>query len=540
MTKSYRQSQAVLRAILESPKNIVIFALDREYRYLAFNENHKRTMKAIWGVDIQVGDNMPSFISRDDDRERALENFDRALAGEDFVVIEEYGDEQKERRFFEDVYSPIVDRDGEVIGLTLYLTDITAQRRTELELEKHRHHLEELVEDRTRQLEVMHMQLLHAQKLESLGVLAGGVAHDFNNLLAVILGRTELAIRAGMEKRKAGKHLEMIRNAVIEARALTRQLLGYCGKGHPVLEVVDLNRLLDTSKQLLRATVNRSVTLSYEQEVNLPVIEGDGTQVNQVIMNLVTNAAESIDAETGSIKIRTRAVAVDDHFLSMSDLPIAVSPGSYVCLEVQDNGCGMSEAVRSKIFDPFFTTKFSGRGLGLASVLGIVRSHNGGIVLYSEPDKGTRVGVLFPVSDQGATMPIPTKSPSTVPFYRGQGTVLVVDDEMPAREVISEMTALSGFNVISAESGEAAIRLYKEHRAEIDVVMLDMTMPEMSGLETMHRLREEDPNVRIIITSGYSEETVRLSFQEKKPFGTLAKPFSYQELVASIRRILEK
>ncbi|MBC7172933.1 MAG: PAS domain-containing protein, partial [Polyangiaceae bacterium] len=187
------QQQAVFRAILESPQDIVIFALDCDYRYLAFNENHARTMKQIWGVELAVGADMLALIGREDDRDKARRNFDRALAGESFKVIEEYGDERIDRRVYENVYGPISDDVGSVLGLTVYLTDITARRRTEIELENYRTRLEDLVRQRTEELDAAHARLLHTQKLESLGMLAGGIAHDFNNLLAVIVSRAELA-----------------------------------------------------------------------------------------------------------------------------------------------------------------------------------------------------------------------------------------------------------------------------------------------------------------------------------------------------------
>jgi signal transduction histidine kinase len=260
----FQQSEAVLQGILESPQNIVIFALDRGYRYLAFNENHARTMKHIWGVDIRPGDSMLDLIGREDDRNKAKINFDRALGGESFTVIEEYGDERIHRRFFEDIYSPIRDEHGSVIGLTVYLTDITEQRSAQIELEKHRNHLEELVRQRTIELESAHAQLLHAQKLESLGVLAGGIAHDFNNLLAVILARAELAASLLPDYHPVRGHIDIVRDTSLEARMLTKQLLGYSGKGKFVVQTVNLSEMVQSMSQLLRASTRKSITLSFE------------------------------------------------------------------------------------------------------------------------------------------------------------------------------------------------------------------------------------------------------------------------------------
>lgn len=535
------QSQTILQAILESPKDIVIFALDREYRYLAFNKNHKQTMRTIWGKDIHVGDNMLEIIGYEEDREKALRNFDRALSGESFSIIEEYGDEQMQRRFYEDTYSPIIDTDNKVIGLTLYLTDITEQRRAQMELEKYRNHLEELVAERSAQLESAHAQLLHAQKMESLGVLAGGVAHDFNNLLSVILGRAELATRCvPPDKRLLRDHLEIIRNTVLDARSLTRQLLGYSGKGRFILQIVDLNDLLCMTKQLLRATVNRSITLEYTLAESLPIIEADSTQLSQIIMNLVTNAAESTEDEAGCVKIKTKVVDIRPLPLPGDHTPIPVDPGRYVCLSVEDKGSGMTEEIRDKIFDPFFSTKFSGRGLGLAAVAGIVKGHRGGIRLQSEPNKGTRIEVLFPVSKQEQTA-FPQKIRKDRPFnpnYRGRGTVLVVDDEAPAREVISEMLESLGFDVIAAESGQKAIELYRNRNNPIALIMLDLTMPKMNGEKTFRALKKIDPSIKVIIMTGYSEETLRLRFDDSELAGALSKPFDNNELIKAVSSIL--
>jgi two-component system, cell cycle sensor histidine kinase and response regulator CckA len=529
----FQQPQAVLRGILESPRGIVIFALDRAYRYLAFNENHARTMKHIWGVDIGVGDCMLDLISRPDDREKARLNFDRALGGESFTLIEEYGDERIHRNVYQDVYSPIHDDSANIIGLTVYLTDITEQRVAERELEAYRNRLEELVKQRTLELETAHAQLLHAQKLESLGVLAGGIAHDFNNLLAVILARTELTALVLPPEHPARPHVGIVRDTALEARMLTKQLLGYSGKGKFVVQNVNLTEMVEGMSQLLRASVRKSICLHFELSDLLAAVEIDVTQVRQLLLNLATNAAEAIGDGKGAVTIRTCKIVLDDDDLRRACVKSNVAPGLHVALEVEDDGAGMDEHVRSKLFDPFFTTKFSGRGLGLAAVLGIVASHRGTILLRTEPGKGSCFTVVFPLS-RGAAEPVARPADADLESFRGEGTVLVVDDERPVRVVTAEILASLGYEVLQAEGGRRACELYREHADRIRVVLLDLTMPEMSGEETLRELQAIRRDVKVVVLTGYTEDEARLRFVRGELAGFLTKPFVCNELIATL------
>ncbi len=533
----FDKSQAVLRAVLESPPGIVIFALDRNYQYLAFNENHARTIKSIWGETVAPGVNMLDLIKREDDREKARRNFDRALAGESFTLHEAYGDEQLERRFYEDAYSPIRDEQGQVIGLTVYLTDITEKRKAELELEKYQSRLEELVKQRTAELEAAHAQLLHVQKLESLGVLAGGIAHDFNNLLAVILGHTELAIGLTPADGASRSHLSIVRQTALEARLLTTQLLGYSGKGKFVVQVIDVNELIDGMVPLLRASISRAITLSFALDPLAQVVEADVTQVRQVLMNLVTNAAEAIGDGVGSVTIRTRTIAVDPGFFVRTRARPVVAPGMYVCLEVEDTGSGMDERVQSKLFDPFFTTKFSGRGLGLAAVLGIVTGHRGSIAVRSAFGQGSTFQVLLPTAET-ARAAIARKQEEDPAVPSRTATLLVIDDEEGVRAMMSLVLESLGHRVLVAASGREGCALYERHRAQIDLVVLDLTMPEMNGEQTLRKLQAIERDVRVLVMTGYAEDDVRERFQREDLAGFLAKPFIRSELVCAIHAAL--
>ncbi len=531
-----KRSQAVLRAILESPRGIVILALDRDYRYLAFNENHARTMRQIWGVQIEVGMNMlEDVVQREDDRLRAKANFDRALAGESFTLHEAYGDEARERRYYENAYSPIRDEDG-VLGLTVYLTDITDRRRAELELEGYRTRLEELVEQRTAELEAAHQQLLHVQKLESLGVLAGGVAHDFNNLLAVILGRSELAAATLPDDSPARQHLTLVQDTALEARMLTKQLLGYSGKGKFLLQRVDLNQLIDSMMQLLRASISRAVSLSFEPGP-LPLVDADVTQMRQVLMNLVGNAAEAIGDRVGRVTIRTLTRDADVTFAARAQ-PV-VAPGSFAVIEVEDDGCGMDERVRSKLFDPFFTTKFAGRGLGLAAVLGIVSGHHGGVVVSSAVGAGSRFAVLLP-NEPSERQPAQPRSTPPAPQLDRRALVLVIDDERAVRQVTAVSLESAGLSVLVAASGREGVEIFEAKHRDIDLVLLDLTMPDMNGEQTLRALQAIQAKVQVLVMTGYAEDDVHERFGPNELAGFLAKPFARDELLGTVDSALRR
>jgi two-component system, cell cycle sensor histidine kinase and response regulator CckA len=531
----FRQTEAVLRSLIESPQGIVIFALDKQYRYLAYNQNHARTMQQIWGAAIGVGVDMLSVIARDDDRSKARANFDRALAGESFTLVEEYGDARIDRRFYEDTYSPVRDDSGEIVGLAVYLRDITEQRRAELELERYRGHLEELVEQRTSELRAAHEQLLHAQKLESLGVLAGGIAHDFNNLLAIMLARADLYFREVNEGEAGYGHISIIRDTAFEARMLTKQLLGYAGKGKLIAEPLSLNYIVQTMAHLLRASVSKDIRLELEPSATPVAVHGDDTQLRQVLLNLVSNGAEAIGTAAGTVVIRTGIQEVTPGAAERAQFTSDLASGSYAYLEVEDTGSGITPADRAKIFDPFFTTKFTGRGLGLAAVLGIVKGHSGTVLVDSQPGRGSRFRVLLPAIDSSLLPVSEERVRQLGNGYRGSGCVLVVDDEPAVRAATVAILSSSGYRVLDADGGEAAVRLLRAHASEIDVVLLDLAMPGMNGEQTLLELKKIRPDVPVVLLTAYAEDELRLCAIRTELAGIVAKPFSYEELVNAIK-----
>jgi PAS domain S-box-containing protein len=530
----FRQTDAVLRSLIEGPTGIAVFALDRRYRYLAYNQSHAQAMQRTWGAQVAVGVDMVGLIARADDRERARFNFDRALSGEGFTLIEEHGDAQGEQRCYEDQYSPVRDDAGQVVGLSVYARDITEQRRAELALDRYRGQLEAVVEQRTAELNATHEQLLHAQKLESLGVLAGGIAHDFNNLLAIMLARTELYFREAPEGLAASDHVSIVRDAAFEARTLTRQLLGYAGKGKLQVEPLSLNGVVQNMAQLLRASIGKDIRLELEPGSGVVAVQGDDTQLRQVLLNLITNAAEAIGDAVGKVVIRTGVTEVTSVTPERRWFTGELANGLYAYLEVEDSGGGITSADRERIFDPFFTTKLTGRGLGLAAVLGIVKGHRGTVLVDSRPGSGSRFRVLLPAVN-GGSVPEPVAPARRSAGPRGSGCALVVDDEAAVRAATVAILSSAGYRVLEADGGEAAQRLLRSYSSEIDVVLLDLAMPGTNGEQTLLALRQIRADVPVVLLTAYAEDERRLRAIREDLAGVVAKPFSYEELLNAVK-----
>ena len=379
-------------------------------------------------------------------------------------------------------------------------------------------------------------RMQQAQKLEGLGVLAGGIAHDFNNLLTPILGDASLALMDSPEDSPVKQRLEKIQKAAHRAAALTQQLLAYAGKGPLLVEPVNLSQLVLEMAQLLESSISRKATVAYEMAADLPLVDGDPAQLSQVVMNLITNASEAIGGSGGRIAVRTGPVDGDRIGRGENLIGHDLRDGNYAYFEIEDNGAGMDESTRSRIFDPFFTTKFTGRGLGLAAVLGIVRSHRGALELSSDPGRGTRFRVLLPASSSTEIRPPAERSP--VVDWSADATVLVVDDDDGVRDLACETLRRAGLTVLAASNAGEALDLFRQRAAEIDLVLLDRTMPTTSGEEAFEAMRRIHPDARIVLVSGYSQ-TRSEGFDARGPTGYLQKPFLPQELLEKVRESLE-
>ena len=379
-------------------------------------------------------------------------------------------------------------------------------------------------------------QMLQVQKLESLGVLAGGIAHDFNNILTAVIGHCELAQQRLSTESPAMENLRQINMAAGRAADLANQMLAYSGKGKFVIEPLDISSIISEMMHILSVSVSKKAILRYDLARDLPSVEADATQLRQIVMNLVINGSDAIGDENGVIAISTGVMECDRSYLQNVQLEADLSPGRYVFFEVADTGCGMTQETILRIFEPFFSTKFTGRGLGMAAVLGIVRGHGGAIKIYSEVDKGSTFKVLLPSS---ALIPVkPAITPDVSPL-NASGMVLLVDDEEIVRDIGKAMLRDFGFEIITAHDGQEALTVFRQHHRKISFVLMDLTMPHMDGEEAFRELRKIDPGVKVIICSGYNEQDVSQKFVGKGLAGFLKKPYQLQELQKMIRHLLE-
>jgi signal transduction histidine kinase/ActR/RegA family two-component response regulator len=405
-----------------------------------------------------------------------------------------------------------------------------------LSARERQYELRDFLEERTRNEE----RLRQTQKLESIGILAGGVAHDFNNLLTGVLGNASLALELIPPGSRLQPLLEDVMDATERAVHLTNQLLAYAGKGKFTIEAIDLTQQAREIAALMQTSIPKTVRLKLDLGEGLPPVKGDPAQIQQIIMNLVINAAEAVpEGRGGTVQVITRVEEVDERFLRGALRDETARPGCYVALEVRDDGCGMDEATMSRIFDPFFTTKFMGRGLGLAAVSGIVRGHKGALKIASVPGEGSVFTALFPAAVEAPAGESPRRELDSAALA-GAGLILVVDDEEIVRRAASSGLRRFGYRVLVAEDGRSGVEVYRAKANEIDLVLLDMTMPVMGGEETYREIRGIRPDARVILSSGYNEKEAIRRFSAGALAGFLQKPYTAAELAAKVKAALKR
>jgi two-component system cell cycle sensor histidine kinase/response regulator CckA len=406
----------------------------------------------------------------------------------------------------------IFDKQNKLVKLQGYLFDITQKKS-----------LEE--------------QLLQAQKMESLGTLAGGIAHDFNNLLAAILGYASFMKMRITDEHPFFKELDIIERSASRAADLTAQLLAFARGGKYIIKAINLNNIVQDTVKILNRTIDKLIEIETDLTEYLPPVEADAGQIQQVIMNLCLNARDAMPGG-GKMTIKTGIATIDDdYFKSYNE----VKGGGFVTFAVSDNGIGMDKKTMQKIFEPFFTTKEKGKGsgLGLSSVYGIVKNHGGFIHVSSEPDKGSTFRIYLPVSHKGVLQEVPNAEPLVNMPHGTNECILVVDDEEHIRSLAKDILENYGYRVLLADDGEMAIRLFELHKQEISLVLLDMIMPKMGGLETFIRLKELSPEVKALLSTGYQKDGKAQDILCQGIHGFVQKPYQIAELLTQIRRVID-
>lgn len=461
----------------------------------------------------------PFALLHPDDRSRLVDQFRQAVETGKPTVLDGYRTQHADGRWlwFQSTGVGYTRPDGEKRWLNI-TRDITGRV------------------DRARDRAESQARSEQASRLQSLGLMAGGVAHDFNNLLTPILGQASLALADVPGESPLRMRLERIQRAARRASELTQQMMAYAGADEMQAETVQLSEFVESTCRLLDAKLAPGVTLTLELEPDLAPITADAGQLTQVVMNLITNANESVDHSNGQIWVRTGKILFETPVESVF-LEAPLPPGAYVFVEVEDNGCGMDSATRARVFDPFYTTKFTGRGLGLASVLGILRAHRGTIELESELGEGSRFRALLAAGE--STVHGPSKrSIEHESEPAGRPTILVIDDDEDARDVVTGSLERAGMEVLAAADGPAGLELFEARRADIAAVLLDRVMPVVSGEETFERLREAGAEIPILLMSGYAEKGDAAKFAARGAAGIIKKPFLPDELCARVRELL--
>ncbi|MEW6158717.1 MAG: PAS domain S-box protein [Verrucomicrobiota bacterium] len=514
--EAMRENEEKYRSIVETTHEW-LWAIDLEWRLTYTNPAVEEILGYAPGE--LIGRNCLQLLHPEDrlDMERTFPELKQTQRGWMGLVLR-WQHKNGSFRHLESNSTPLLNQRGELIGFRGADRDITQRKLDEqkrLELER---------------------KLLDSQKLESLGVLAGGIAHEFNNMLTVILGNSSLASMQMGASSPFREYFQNIEKTSLRAAELCKQMLAYSGRGRFMVQHLDINTLVREMTHLLQISVDRKILLRFQYGKNLLAIEADPMQVRQAIMNLVVNASEAIGEASGTIRVSTGMLRANREYLAQTYLAPELPEGDYVFVEVADTGCGMDAETQSKIFDPFFSTKFTGRGLGLAAVLGIVRGHNGALKLDSTVGQGTTFRLLFPGLHALPERPMEDAAFNTA--YRGEGTILVVDDEESVRSFLAQVLEAFGFKVLLAADGREGLALFTKNASAITLTILDLTMPRMNGEETFREIRKLQPEARVLLTSGYDEREAVARFRAKGLSGFLQKPFQPLDVARILQQVL--
>jgi signal transduction histidine kinase/CheY-like chemotaxis protein len=480
-------------------------------------------LRSILGIDESYNSNFQGWVDlvHPDDREMMVQYVGDEVIAKRKPFSKEYRITRKndgETRWVNGLGEVKCDGTDKVVTLIGTIQDITERKSAEQEKQ------------------LLEQQLLQAQKMESLGVLSGGIAHDFNNILAIITGHCYLA---ELDYATAREHISAITLAAERAAGLCRQMLTYAGKGQYVLVPLNVGKLVAEMVTMLKATIRQNVVLRLNLPADTPIIKGDDNQIRQVVMNLIINASEAIGEAQGEIRISLARAEIREGQSDKDHLDLTIAPGTYVCLEVHDNGSGMDDETKQRLFEPFYTTKFSGRGLGMSATLGIITAHKGALQFSSELGKGTTFKVFLPISLNVPAENHPAKHVASSVPWQGGGTILLAEDDEQVRSLTKIMLEELGFAVIEAADGKTALELYRKNAAEISLVITDIGMPVIDGFTLFRELKMIKPDLPIIISSGFGDISVTTRIPREEIAGLVCKPFKFDHLREVMKSALQ-
>ncbi len=503
----------IYRSMVESAHDAIFFK-DLKSRYVITNA---KTLEA-FGLSKEkvIGRNDYEIMPNKEEAKKNIEDDQIVFkTGKPKEITKHMTGRDAKEYWFQAIKVPQFDHKGNIVGLVGIARDVTEQKQAEEE---------------KRRLEA---QLQQARKLKAIGTLAGGIAHDINNVLMGIQGHSSLALLYADSGRPHSEHLKGIEDMVQRGAALTKQLLGFAMGGKYEVRPTDLNELIEDSSEMFGRT-RKEIKIYRKYQKDIRPVEADRGQIDQVLLNLYVNAWHAMP-RGGDLYIETSSVVLDKNYTK----PFGVNPGNYVRISVTDTGVGMDEATQQRIFDPFFTTKEMGRGtgLGLASAYGIIKNHGGVMNVYSKKGEGTTFNVYLPASEKEVTI---REKKLADKILRGTETVLIVDDEAMILDVGEELLKEMGYKVLLARSGKEAVELYRKYKHEIDLVILDMIMPDMGGGEAYDTMKENNPKIKVLLSTGYSIRGQATEILERGCNGFIQKPFKIKELSRKIREILDK
>ncbi len=514
-TQELKESRRQLENLMQSLPGMAFRSSYEPHSQILFMSEGAQALTGYTAAEFMSNKSHPSKIIHPDDLDSVREKTKAAIAAKTpFEMEYRLRTRNGEVKWALSRGRGVYEESGALRFIEGLVIDITAQKTAEAE----KLAIERLMQE--------------GQKLESLGILAGGVAHDFNNLLTTILGNTGLARQEIGSHSTALENLHQVELASQHAAMLCRQMLAYAGKGQLIKEPLDLEELVTQLQPLLKSSVGKHIDLQFHHDESVPKVYGDRTQLNQIIVNLVINAAEAMEHESGQIILRTQVRVVNEITLGQTVAGQDLPPGEYVILEVQDQGSGMDDSTLQRIFEPFFSTKFEGRGLGLAAVLGIVRGHHGAMSVSSEPGAGTCFTLML--------QPHRIESHELIPAETTQPIAMVVDDDEPVRLVTGQLLESMNYFPVTAASGIAAIELLRQNPHRFAVVLLDCVMPDMSGEKTLLKLRTIRPGLPVLMMSGLTERSHNFPPTDDPSFGFITKPFTRATLQVKLEALLAK